>query len=320
MNAAWCNFMRLCSRREDGTSLALLRIFIGLVGLYSLSSVAAASLLDVLWAGEQHGGFVHRSGTHWLWKLLSSGPPTPNELWAVWTGATGGFALMTAGLGGRWPLLVAQQCYVALTGLNGDASGGYDSLIAIGVVVLCFSDCNSTLSVDCWRRSGKWSSTRRVTAWPRYLLAAQLLVMYCATGFQKIGPSWTPMGGYTALHYVLIDPTWTRFDSEWVPVVTPLLRVGTAVTWHWEQASIVMLLVLYFRATRGSGRVRRWLTRFDLRIAWAVVGVALHVGILALLNVGPFSWISLAYYVALWSGGELRRGAARLRLAFASHA
>ena len=48
-----------------------------------------------------------------------------------------------------------------------------------------------------------------------------------------------------------------------------------------------------------GGRLRRWVLRYDLRKPFAAIGVGLHLGILALLNVGPFSPISLSYYLCL---------------------
>ena len=121
------------------------------------------------------------------------------------------------------------------------------------------------------------------------------------------------MGGYTALHYILHDPTWTRFEPDWVNAAGLPLRLMTALSWHWEQLSILMLPVLYYRMTslRG-GRLRRWINRWDWRIPWALVGVGMHAGILVLMNVGPFSWISMAYYVTLWSGSEWDRALRRL--------
>jgi hypothetical protein len=45
----------------------------------------------------------------------------------------------------------------------------------------------------------------------------------------------------------------------------------------------------------------RLLLRWDLRKPFVLVGVGLHLGILLTLEVGPFSLVSLAYYLALFS-------------------
>ena len=70
--------------------------------------------------------------------------------------------------------------------------------------------------------------------------------------------------------------------------------------WWWEVLAPLLLVVYWARHTAArGGRVRRALNRFDLRIPWAAIGISLHLGILVLINVGPFSWISLAYYLCL---------------------
>ncbi len=316
----WKAWSRFLSRRESATTLGVFRILVGLVTLYSLASAVTGGVVDLLWVGKEYGGIVAGESGHWIWRLLD-GPhspdgSTPAHVWTLLS-AVATFALLsTLGVGGRWPLFLTQQTYLALVSLNPHSSGGYDVLITTAWLLLFCSRCTETLSVDCFRRTGSFISRRKVPAWPRYLLFTQVLVMYTATGFQKVGLSWTPMGGYTALHYVLHDPTWTRFPPDWVAAAGPLLRVMTAVTWHWEQLSFLMLPLLYFRLTKHrAGRVRAWCNRWDWRVPWALIGVGMHVGILLLMNVGPFSWISMSYYVTLWSGGELDRLLTQVRSA-----
>jgi hypothetical protein len=147
-----------------------------------------------------------------------------------------------------------------------------------------------------------------VSAWPRHLLIFQILFVYTATGLQKTSILWTPAGEYAALYYVLQDPTWTRFDGELFATLYPVTQLATAVTWHWEQLSLGLLLYYYFRQTRDRpGRLRRWFLRWDLRVAWVAIGIALHIGILVLLSVGPFSLVAMAYYVTLFSPDEVER-------------
>jgi hypothetical protein len=132
--------------------------------------------------------------------------------------------------------------------------------------------------------------------------------MYTLTGLQKSALVWTPAGGYSALYWVMQDPTWMRFDGAFAAWISPLLRVATAVTWHWEQLSILLLLWFYYRRTKEKGgRIRNWVLKRDWRIGWALIGVMLHAGILLLMNVGPFSWVSLSFYVLLWRPSEWTR-------------
>jgi hypothetical protein len=134
------------------------------------------------------------------------------------------------------------------------------------------------------------------------MLIFQLLVMYGFTGIQKVSPVWTPLGGYSALYWVYQDPTWRRFNMDWTAGYPTVLSVMTAVTWHWEVMAPGLLLFYWARRRRDSGgRFVRLLLRWDLRKPFVLVGVGLHLGILLTLEVGPFSLVSLAYYLALFS-------------------
>lgn len=298
MKRLWSAWVTLLSTRELGTSLARFRIAVGLVILYSLLSMIAAELVEVMWIDASYGGLQTLSTQHWLVGVL--GGRTPQTAWIlVGSGLVLG-GLLVLGLGGRLTALCALQVYYGLTSAKSTLAGGYDTLITNALWILVFAESTATLSLDCRRRTGRWTSDRLVLAWPRYLLILQLLVVYGTTGLYKLSPVWTPGGDYSALYWVFAEPTWRRFDMAWTASVFPLTQLATAVTWWWEVLSPLMLVVYWARYTADrGGRVRRALNRFDLRKPWALVGIGLHLGILVLLNVGPFSPISLSYYLCL---------------------
>ncbi len=300
----WRRWQAWVLRQERATTLALFRILVSTIVLGSLLSAAAAGVIDVTWVDAAHGGMLSLGSGNWLVSLL--GGPTPAVVWGLFGVGVAGGSFTLIGLGGRWPVLATLQAYLGLTSLNPTASGGFDNLLTIALWLLFLSGSNATLSVDARRQEGTWLSQRSVAAWPRHVLILQLVVMYTATGLQKVSLSWTPMGGYTALYYVLHDPTWLRSEQLARSVPLPLLRLGTAVTWHWEQLTCLLLLVFYFRATRERpGRLRAAFNRWDLRLPWACIGLSLHLGILMLIDVGPFSFVSLAYYVNLFTPEEI---------------
>lgn len=304
LKRAWQRWQNLVLRQERASTLAVFRALVAAIVIGSLLSAALAGVIEVTWLDAAYGGMLSLGSGNWLVSLL--GGPTRGVVWGLFGISLAGAALAMVGFGGRLPLLVTLQAYLGLTSLNATASGGFDNLITIALWLLFLSDCNATLSLDAWRAHGTWLSQQRVSAWPRYLLILQLIVMYTATGLQKVGLSWTPMGGYTALYYVLHDPTWLRSEAVARSVPLLLLRVGTALTWHWEQLSCLLLVVFYFRATRARpGRLRAAFNRWDLRLPWAAIGLSMHLGILALIDVGPYSFISLAYYVNLFTPDEL---------------
>ena len=304
MKQAWQRWQALVLRQERATTLALFRVLVCAIVLASLLSAAAARVVDVTWVDASYGGMLALGSGNWLVSLL--GGPTPAVVWGLFSIGVAAASLSLIGWGGRWALLATLQAYLGLTSLNPTASGGFDNLLTIALWLLFLSGSHVTLSVAARLEQGTWLSQRSVSAWPRYLLILQLIVMYTATGLQKVSLSWTPMGGYTALYYVLHDPTWLRSEELARSVPLPLLRLGTAVTWHWEQLTWLLLVVFYFRATRGRpGRLRAAFNRWDLRLPWALIGLSLHRGILLLIDVGPFSFVSLAYYVNLFTPDEI---------------
>jgi hypothetical protein len=298
MKRVWSAWVGLLSIREPATSLARFRIAVGVVIIYALLSMIAADLVDVMWVDVTHGGMQTLSTRHWLVGIL--GGRTPATAWVLVGGGLSLAALLIVGLGGRLTALLLLQVYYALTTSKSVFAGGYDTLVTNALWLLVLAESTATLSLDCRRRTGRWSSHRPVPAWPRYLVILQLVVVYGTTGLYKLSPVWTPGGDYSALYWVFQEPTWRRFDMAWTATAYPLTQLATALTWWWEVLAPLLLLVYWFRYTaERDGRVRRVFNRFDLRKPWAMVGVGIHLGILVLLNVGPFSPISLAYYLCL---------------------
>jgi hypothetical protein len=294
----------ITSDLEPPSVLAVFRIALGLVFLGSLSSAATGGVLEAMWVDASDGGALHLGAGTWLVEVL--GGPTRRVLWSLFGCAGLASVLVTLGFGGRIPYLVLGVTYDALVRMNGNTVGAYDSMLTNALYPLFFSAANRTLSLDCRRKTGAWASAGEAPAWPRYLIVFQLLVMYGATGLQKVSHVWTPLGGYSALYWVFQDPTWRRFDMAWSAWVYPLLQFATALTWHWEIGAPLLLVYYYYRrAPHGRGWLRRLMASFDFRKLFAMVGVSFHVGILIFLNIGPFSFVSLAYYLCLLRPVEL---------------
>ncbi|RLB53949.1 MAG: hypothetical protein DRJ42_10475 [Deltaproteobacteria bacterium] len=305
MKRFWRFMVDLSSRREDGTTLAVFRILVAAIIAYSLVSIASAGLVEALWVDRAYGG-MQRLYANVVMAAL--GGATPGTVWWLVGVAAGATVCLGLGIYGRVSAFVLLQSYYALYISNGLATGGYDMLISNALWLLVLGDSTATLSVDCRRRHGRWSSDDLVAAWPRYALIWQLALVYGFTGIQKLGGPWLPGNGYTALYYVMHDPTWMRFDGTFVASIVPVAQFSTALSWHWEHAGFLLPLVFWFRATSDRrGRVRAAFNRFDLRKPWSLIGITMHLGIIFMLNVGPFSLISMAYYVALWTPGEVRR-------------
>src|SRR5690606_29786998 len=224
----WAAWVQLLSIREPGTTLAWFRMAVGGVMLYSLLSMIAADLVEVMWVDAKHGGLITLSARHWLVQLLGG-----RTVATAWTLVGGGLLLATLvglGLGGRLTVLLALQVYYALTSASGVVTGGYDTMIVNALWLLFLARSTATLSLDCRLRTGRWVSDERVPAWPRYLVILQLVVVYTTTGLHKLSPVWTPGGDSSALYWVFQEPTWRRFDMTWTASVFPLTQLATAVT------------------------------------------------------------------------------------------
>ena len=171
------------------------------------------------------------------------------------------------------------------------------------------ADSSATHSLRCRLRTGSWTDQQRVAAWPRYLVIVQLVVLYTGTGLHKISIHWTPAGGFSALYYILQQPSWQRGDMTWLASVYPLTQLATAITWGWELTWPVVLLALWSRTTADrGGRVRGFINRIPIRAAYVSIGLVMHGMITVLMVVGPFSWVTLAYYPCLFRPHELQRG------------
>jgi hypothetical protein len=123
----------------------------------------------------------------------------------------------------------------------------------------------------------------RVPGWPRYLIIAQLICIYWATGLYKTGDIWKRGD---ALYYALNMDHFYRFEgaTQWVSVylATNVFRVMSLITWWWEKLfplvaiGLILGFGLRFRETawyRAQNSVvwRRWLGRAALLGAYLVV-------------------------------------------------
>jgi hypothetical protein len=292
LGRAWTALVQATSTQEPGTPLAQFRI--------GVATALLVLVLPLLWSAEGPlvvrfafteraaavgaGGYRDLSTT-WLMDLL--GPATPALQHAVLVVLALAAALMLVGWCGRVPVLVAAVGSKLAFGQNFDVSGAGDALLGNALFLLLLGDCTATWSLDCRLRTGRFVDDTPVPAWPRRLAVLQLAVMYTSTGLQKlVSTAWSPLDGFSALFGILQSPQWARFPQlvathgRWLVVPLALL---TALTTVWEVSFVVVLWK------------RRW------RALYAVVGAALHAGILLLLEVGVFSLLSVAFYPTLFA-------------------
>lgn len=288
----WARLVAATSTTEPGTAFACFRVGTAaamLALLVPLLTTSAGQLVvrfafTERAAGPGLGGYRNLTTTPAMDLLGGATPATQTTLLAI---AAAAGVLMLVGLFGRVPVLVAAVCTKVALGQNYDVSGAGDGLLANALFLLLLGDCTATLSLDCRLRTGRFVDETAIAAWPRRLAVLQLAVMYTTTGLQKlVSTAWSPLDGFSALFQILQSPHWTRWPllvaETGATLVVPMALL-TAVTTVWECTFVVVLWK------------RRW------RAAYAVTGVLLHAGILALMEVGVFSLLSVAFYPTLFA-------------------
>jgi hypothetical protein len=306
---AWNRLVDGLSGVESATSIALFRLAMGLAVWHALGPVVWRGLVPVLWVDRADGGVAALGQGTWLVALL--GGPHPTAVWGLVAAAIAGASAMVLGVGGRAAALLTLWCSSALTDLNPYAGGSYDLLMANGLWLCVLGSGDATLSLTARWRTGRWWPREEVWAVPRWLVAFQLVTMYCATGFQKLSAYWVPGGESSALYYILQQTEWQRRPMEWVAPWFWVTQVSTTLTWTWEVTAPLWLVAVWAAATPERGRWRRWFPTRSVRAAYALAGVIMHLVIYASMDVGPFSFLSLAFYTAMVLPDEWERALGR---------
>lgn len=313
MTRAWRWWVAFWSEREAPEVLALFRVLVGLVIASTFGDMLVQGVAVPLLAGTSHGGMAP-DGAGPTWLAWVGGNTATTIPWLVGAAAGGGL-LLSAGVGGRvLPLLLGQLC-IALFAIHPGTGGGHDRLITNALWLMVLGPATATWSIDARWRTGAWSDPTPIPALARRLAVWQLVYMYTLTGLQKSGPAWSSSGGYRALYDTFLLPSWARYDLRGVVGhVEGLLQVSTAVAWWWESLWLALGAWLLLRhtslaQTRWGERVQRLdrLVRLDVRVPFVVLGVITHGVLAVLMNLGPFSAITLAWYVTLWSADDARR-------------
>jgi hypothetical protein len=258
-------------------SYALLRILIGLVGLCNLIGLGH---LDTFWALD---GLVPLDSGVWLKRLIEStgqGEAAPALLYLACLVA---FALMTLGVRSNVSVVLALAASLLVVTWNNLPLSGADTLIRGILFCLIWADCGAVWSVDAWlnrRASGVKTEPEPAVIAPLRLIRFQLALLYLSTGLWKLAnPLWRDG---SALYYIANNNLFHRFPIETSPAWEPLLTIATYGTLVWE---IGFAFALWFRFTR---------------LVALGVGVVMHVAMIATIEIGPFSAVMLAAYVAFF--------------------
>lgn len=256
---------------------ALLRVAYGLLGLLTL-----AALWDVSY--WQPDLLVASKLEH---KLLFGITP-PNLGAVIFWGSCAAFTAMTIGWHTNTSIGLAYASTLAHAAWNPLPLSAAFAAHRVVLFCLIWADCGAVYSIDA-RRAGKRPDPPQ-PFWPLRLIRLQVCLIYFWSGATKLFNAAWQEG--VALHYVLSNAQFQRapmISAILEPVVTPL----SYVTLTWE---LLFPLAMVVRRVRGP---------------WLWFGVALHIGMWLLLELGPFTVVMLASYLAFVEPDWLHRRLAK---------
>jgi hypothetical protein len=230
----------------------------------------------------------------WRWPILLF---NTDDLTVVWTLFWVRFAVTVAFLVGWQTRLMNVLLYfltMAFLCRNPTLENGSDDTLMVALFLMMFAQSGRVFSVDSWlrqRRNGTISPPKPeyTPAWPVRLLQIQLCMIYLSTGLAKLvqgDPFFeTTWWDGTSIHYTMNYITMGRRSYAELPLPLWITGPATYLSVGWE---VLFTPLVLFRRTR-------WLA------LW--FGVLFHLGIWLTIEVGWFSFYTLALY-GVWIPGE----------------
>jgi len=300
---AWDAWLALWRGDEDVRHLALVRILVGVILAGDLLWTRRLGLIEPLWGLDGVVDIAARDPMPALWRWFGH-----DAAHVGWTLSFAGAVGLATGTLTRLSAVVLVLAYAQLADANTWSDRGIDTLLRNVTLVLACSPSHHVWSVDGWvARLRGVPLPASGPAWPRRLLALQLVVVYAAAGLQKTALAWTPLGGFSALYIVLQDPSIASWRFDWLADVLPLTQVATAATMAFEWGAMLVPVAWYFERTRTRpGWWRAQSNRTGWVRGWLATGALLHLGIAATLSLGIFPWAMLALYPVMLRPPPLR--------------
>jgi uncharacterized membrane protein YphA (DoxX/SURF4 family) len=285
----WTRFWHQPVRAER---LALMRILLGVALLTDQLFQYLPNLMEFFgYTGVAprglHDAYQLR---HWRWTVLlfhHDDPATLYSFFFAWVGVT---LAWTLGLCTRLANVLVWLGTMCWINRNPNILNGGDDTLQVGLFLLMLSPCGKALSLDAWlrrRRTGD-DGPAYTPPWSLRLIQIQLCVIYLTTGFVKLlgeghidtDTGW-PAGTWwdgSSIHYVLNYTTMSRWSFAQLPLPLWLTAAMTYTCVWWE--TLFSLLVLC-----------RWTRPWTL-----LFGLLFHLGIWLTIEVGWFSFYTMAYY------------------------
>jgi hypothetical protein len=248
----------------------LLRTAFGVVGVLSLYGLTPVS---TYWTVD--GLATPAPNVLWLRRHLVQYGVDSVAGWMLFLTLLAAFSLMIVG---RW-----SRAAVAVAFFGSAVQSRWNPLPLFGAHAVLLSVLFPLIWADTTSPAAKPDSADErhgnLTAiWPLRLIRLQICVIYLSSGLWKLlADTWRDG---SAMHYILNRNVFPRFAPSYPPAVEPALTVATYATLVWELTFPLCML-------------NRW-TRY---VALSI-GVVMHLGMAAFLELGPFSLVMLTSYLA----------------------
>lgn len=294
MKKWWMSWVSFWAEPDQADAMAIFRILMSLTLLQLWFTELWTGAGQGIYTSFEHGGLAPKGAApDWLMAL---GGATDGAIVAIlWVAVALTLALL-AGVGGWITPLLLGQWTIMIFGLHSGTGGGHDRLITNGLWLLVFAQSHRTWSLSARLKTGQWAPVVEVPAWPRRLMIFQIILMYFLTGINKQGSAWFASGDYRALYDTFLLPSWSKYDMTWIGDIFPFLQLSTIAAWWWEAGFLALLF--WYWAKRTDGKLGRLAKRYDLRIPLLVTGLFVHTSLWIIMNLGPFSPITIAFYAA----------------------
>ena len=231
---------------------------------------------------------------NWRWTYLVFNTDNMAIIWAcfaLWVAAT---ACMLVGFKTRWATAIVWFGMLCFYFRNDFIMNSGDRLLNAILFILMLNPIGRAWSIDSRQASKQETSSEpaRVAPWGVRVLQWQIVLLYFATGVAKAHGSMWWNG--TVIHYVLNDVTMTHWSFSLLPLPFAVTAVMTYLSLFWE---LLFLPLVLFKPTR------KWTLFF---------GIAFHLGITFLIEVGWFSFYTMCLYAAFipdtyWEKRDLAR-------------
>lgn len=255
---------------------ALLRICVGAIGILG---VLGATPVSMFWAMDGLAP-IPGDGLGIRQQIQALGFGTLAG-WGAFAALLAAFVAMTLGWRSRIAVPVCFAGSLLQSYWNNlPLSAAHQTLLAV-LFCLMWVDTGGIWSLSGPSRGGRGaadSPPANQPVWPLRLLRYQVSLIYLGSGLWKLmDPAWRDG---SAIHFVANNNVFHRFPHAIPPQMDGVMMAATYVILAWELSFAVAVL-------------HRWSRRVAL-----LLGVLLHAGMWAMLELGPFSWLMVASYLA----------------------